>query len=360
MLYGVILAGGKGERFWPLSTKNHPKQLLRLTSGKTMLEETIGRLEGFIPVERMLIVTGAYLKKQILEMGSGISEKNLLLEPVGKNTCLALALAAIHINRLDPKGVMVVLSSDHVIEPKDHLVRILSTAAELASVENRLITIGIVPSRAETGYGYIEMGQKHTEINGIKFHRVNRFKEKPERTKAQEYYLDRKHLWNSGMFVWSTRTFLEALENYMPSMFKCLKTYEQSIGQPSEESAVECLYNDCESISVDFAILEKADNVLCVKGEIKWDDVGSWLALQRVFNPNSDGNVIRGKVITEASFENTVVNAASNGIVVTFGISDIVVVRTEDVVMVAHKTKVGDIKELLNVIEKDESLHKYL
>ncbi len=360
MIYGVILAGGKGERFWPLSTKDHPKQLLRLTSDKTMLEETMSRLEGFIPLERTLVVTAAYLEKQILESGCGLKKKNLLLEPIGKNTCLALALAAIHIERLDPEGIMVVLSSDHIIEPKDHLVRILSTAADLAAVENKLITIGIVPARAETGYGYIEMGTKHTEINGIKFHQVIKFKEKPERTKAQEYYLDRKHLWNSGMFVWSVKSFLEALENYMPGMYKCIRTYAGSIDTAGEKSALECLYNDCENISVDFAILEKADNVLCVKGEIIWDDVGSWLALQRVFSPNSEGNVIKGNVVSEASYENTIVNASSNGFVVSFGVSDLVIVRTDNVVMVAHKTKVGDIKELLNKLEQDESLQQYL
>jgi mannose-1-phosphate guanylyltransferase len=360
MNYGIILAGGKGERFWPLSRRDHPKQLLKLTSDKTMLEETLDRLDGFIPPERTLIVTGVYLEEQIKELTKNISGLKLLFEPLGKNTCLALALAAAHIRIKDPKGVMVVLSSDHMIEPKDQLVRMLSSAADLAAHDNKLITIGIVPGRAETGYGYIEMGPKTSEINGVKFHSVIKFKEKPERTKAQEYYLDRRHLWNSGMFVWSVETFLNALNKYMPEMSACLDKYFQSISTKGNGEALKCLYDDCESISVDFAILEKADNVLCVKGEVKWDDVGSWLALERIHTANQEGNVMLGNVLLDSSYENTVVNSGDDGLIVGFGITDLVVVKSGKIVMVAHKTRVNEIKELLSRLDKDDKFKQYL
>ncbi len=360
MNYGVILAGGRGERFWPLSTRKNPKQLLKLTSDKMMLDETVERIEPLIPLDRIIIVAGADIENQILENTQKVTRKNLMLEPEGKNTCLALALAAAHIQKEDPGAVMIVLSSDHLIEPREQLVRLLESASGLAAREEKLITIGVIPSRPETGYGYIEMGPKVTEINGIKFYDVLRFKEKPERPKAQEYYLDRKHLWNSGMFVWSVGTFLKALDKYMPAMSACLKTYLESIETDESEEPLKCLYRDCDTISVDFAILEKADNVLCAKGDMKWDDVGSWLALQRIYNPKADGNVILGEAILDSSYENTIVNRTDDNIIVGFGITDLVVVKAGKVIMVAHKTKVNDIKELLSKLEKDEKYSQYL
>jgi mannose-1-phosphate guanylyltransferase len=360
MNYGVILAGGKGERFWPLSTRERPKQLLKLASGKTMLEDTLDRLEGFVPLERTLLVTGANLEKSILSTVKELTRANLLLEPQGKNTCLALALAAGHISQLDPNGVMIVLSSDHMIQPKEQLVKILGVAAELAGREDKLITIGIIPNRAETGYGYIQVGPQASEIGGIKFHDVVGFKEKPERTKAQEYYLDRKHLWNSGMFVWSVKSFLKALDRFMPDMSACLKKYGATMGNKQDTEAIKCLYNDCESISVDFAILEKADNVLCVKGDIRWDDLGSWLALQRIHPPDRENNIIIGDVVSQDSYETTIVNASSDGLVVGFGVSDLIIVKTDRIVMVAHKTRAAELKELLSKLDKDEKYQQYL
>jgi mannose-1-phosphate guanylyltransferase len=360
MNYGVILAGGKGERFWPLSTRERPKQLLKLASGKTMLEDTLERLEGFIPLERTLLVTGANLEKSILSTVKELTRTNLLLEPQGKNTCLALALAAVHINQLDPNGVMIVLSSDHMIQPKEQLVKILGVASELAAREDKLITIGIIPNRAETGYGYIQVGPQASEIGGIKFHDVVGFKEKPERTKAQEYYLDRKHLWNSGMFVWSVKSFLKALDRFMPEMSACLKKYGSAAGNKQDTEAIKCLYNDCESISVDFAILEKADNVLCVKGDIRWDDLGSWLALQRIHPPDRENNIIIGEVVSQDSYETTIVNASADGLVVGFGVSDLIIVKTDRIVMVAHKTRAAELKELLSKLDKDEKNQQYL
>lgn len=360
MNYGIILAGGRGERFWPLSTRKNPKQLLKLTSDKVMLEETVERLEGLVPVDKIVVVAGADIESQILQNSPRLRKENLLLEPQGKNTCLALAWAAIHVQKKDPDGVMVVLSSDHMIEPKEQLARLLEAAAGYAAREDKLITIGIIPSRPETGYGYIEMGPKITEINGIKFYDVLRFKEKPERPKAQEYYLDRKHLWNSGMFVWHVNTFLKALEKYMPDMYSCLQTYKNSMDSGNNGEPLRCLYRDCENISVDFAILEKAENVVCVKGDLKWDDVGSWLALERIHSTKTDGNVVLGKALLEASYENTIVNKSDDEIIVGFGVSDLVVVKADRVIMVAHKTRVNDIKELLSKLEKDEKYSQYL
>ncbi len=360
MIYGVILAGGRGERFWPLSRSEHPKQLLTLTSDKkTMIEETIERLKGFIPKDKIIVVTGQHLKEKILKAVPYLSDQNLLLEPQGRNTCLAIGLAAVHILKEDPEGVMVILSSDHMITPTERLISILKTGARVAAEGDHLITIGVVPTRAETAYGYIELGEEFKTVSGINFSRVKQFKEKPSPAKAQEYYLDRNHLWNSGMFVWRADSILRAIEKNMAEMHECLIEYNGSIGASGEYDARCKLYCDCTDISIDFAVLEKASNVLTVRGDIKWDDIGSWLAMGRIHDRDGQYNVKVGDVLLEGSFENIVVNDAA-GIIVGFGVSDLVIVRTGDIVMVAHKTRVNEIKDLLTGMAKDEKHEKYL
>ncbi len=359
MTYGVILAGGRGERFWPLSRYEHPKQLLKLTSSKTMIEETIDRFEGFIPTERILVVTGGNLKDKILEVVPFLEQENLLLEPVGRNTCLAIGLAAIHIVEKDPDGVMVVLSSDHMISPRERLLTILQAGSEIAKESDHLITIGVVPSRAETAYGYIELDQEFDQRRGVTFYHVKQFKEKPVPTKAQEYYLDRNHLWNSGMFIWRADVILKAIEKHSPNIHKCLKDYSRTIGKTNEEAARAGLYNDCENISIDFAVMEKSSNVLTIKGDIDWDDVGSWLAMERIHKRDRENNVLVGDVIIEDGFENIVINDA-DGVIAGLGVTDLVIVRTGEIVMVAHKTRVAEIKNMLAKLADNEKYEKYL
>lgn len=360
MIYGVILAGGRGERFWPLSRGEHPKQLLTLTSDKkTMIEETIDRLKDFIPKDKTMVVTGQHLKEKILKAVPYLSYQNLLLEPQGRNTCLAVGLTAIHILKEDSDGVMVILSSDHMITPTERLVSILKAGAQVAGGGNHLITIGVVPTRAETAYGYIELGEELKTVSGFSFSRVKQFKEKPSPVKAQEYYLDRQHLWNSGMFIWRADSILEAIEKHIPETYEYLSEYNRNIGTSNEYDARCELYRNCTNISIDFAVLEKASNVLTVRGDIKWDDIGSWLAMGRIHDCDGDNNVRVGDVILEGSYENIVVNDAA-GIIVALGVSDLVIVRTGDIVMVAHKTRVNEIKDLLISMAGDEKHEKYL
>lgn len=359
MIHGVILAGGRGERFWPLSRQDNPKQLLKLTSDRTMIQETVDRLDGFIPRERVLIVTGQHLRDKILSAVPGMGDNNLLLEPEGKNTCLAIGLAAAHLKARDPDAVMVVLSSDHLITPTEKLISLLKAGAEQAGRGSYLITIGVVPTRAETAYGYIELGDEFGQNDGILIYHVRQFKEKPNPTKAQEYYLDRRHLWNSGIFVWRADAILESIAKFIPEIDGCIKIYEQNIGKSGEAAAREKLYCDSVSISIDFAVLEKAPNVLTMKGEIKWDDVGSWLALGRIRQRDRGNNVIMGEVLLDSSYENIVVNN-DDGIIVGLGVTDLVIVKAGEIVMVAHKTKVGEIKDLLAKVAASKKHEEYL
>jgi mannose-1-phosphate guanylyltransferase len=357
--YIVILAGGRGERFWPLSRTEHPKQLLHIISDKTMLEETIDRVKDLIPVERTLVVTGENIKKFILEKVSYLTEENLIIEPEMKNTCLAIGLSAIHLKKIDPSATMVVLSSDHMIKPKENLQKILQVGMEIATGGEYLITLGIIPTRAETAYGYIELSELYNSIDDILVYQIKEFKEKPNRIVAQQYYYDRRHLWNSGMFIWTVPSILKALEKYMPQMYREIEIYSKQIGTKNQAQAVKKLYQNVENISVDCAVLEQADNALVIKADLVWDDIGNWLALDRVKQKDQDSNVILGEAKTINTYETTIVND-SKGIIATLGVSDLVIVKTDEIVFVAHKTRVQDVKDLLREFAGNREWEKYL
>lgn len=359
MVYGVIMAGGRGERFWPLSNERRPKQMLAITNDRSMIEVTIDRLRGYIPMERTVIVTGKNIEEAILARCPTVKKDNLLCEPTGRNTCLAIGLAAVHLQKRDPDAIMVVLSADHLISPAEKLVAVIKAGTQIAAKQDKLITIGIVPSRAETGYGYIEMGEEEWEVDGVSVCTVRGFKEKPRPTVAQQYYHGHKHLWNSGMFIWSIESILTAFEKHIPEMYEQLREYGRHIGTAQEGEACRRLYDEAEPISIDVAILEQADNVLTLRGNFIWDDVGSWMSLQRFRDMDSENNVVEGTAVLVNTYESTIYNDGT-GLVAVLGVSDLVIVRSGDVVMVAHKTQLDRIRDLLVRIDKDASLRKYL
>jgi len=359
LVYGVILAGGRGERFWPLSRIKRPKQFLKLTSDKMMLEETIDRVLPLIPIENIRIVTNESMRDIIYENLDSMKTENILTETEGKNTCLAIVLAAIHLIHNDPKAVMVVLSADHLIRPEEKLLNILKVGIDIASSENKLITIGVVPTRPETGYGYIKMGDLYRQDGEHVVYQVEAFTEKPKAAIASQYYHSHQYLWNSGMFIWSANAILEAVKISRPNLYDLLEKYKPEIGTDNEFEARKELYKNAESISIDFAVLEQANNVLAIKGDIVWDDVGGWRALERYKHKDGDNNVILGDTVTVDTFETTVYNDG-DGIVACFGVSDLVIVRSGEITMVVHKSYVNDIKKLLNKIADDETNKKYL
>lgn len=359
MIHGVILAGGRGERFWPLSRADKPKQFLRLTSDKTMLEETILRVNPLIPLERVRIVAGESMSEHILSAADYLGTEHILTEPTGRNTCLAIGLAAVHLRYEDPEAVMVVLSTDHLIRPPEKLVKIIEDGCCIAAKDDRLITIGIVPTRPETAYGYIKMGDEYSSDCESAVFNVAAFTEKPKAVVAQEYYYSRAYLWNSGMFVWSAKAILKAIGECRTELGQGLEAYAKTIGTQDEVAARKKLYAEAESISIDYAVLETATNVLAIRADIVWDDVGSWQSLQRYKTVDSDNNVVVGEAILEETFETTIYND-SEGVIATLGVNDLVVVRAGDITLVAHKAKLGEIKNLLAKIGKNEDTKKYL
>jgi mannose-1-phosphate guanylyltransferase len=349
MLHTVIMAGGRGERFWPLSRGTRPKQLLALSSDRPLLQETLDRVADLVPLERTYIVTGTQLAEPILRVMPHLKPENLLTEPCGRNTCMAIGLAAAEIGKRDPEAVMLVLSADHRIEPEDRLRDILSFGADLAAREDALVTIGINPTRAETGYGYIETGVVIAQEGDLVAMKVVGFKEKPEPRQAQVYYYGRKHLWNAGMFVWSAGAIWRAIEQYCPVHYQALSRCRE---HPDDAEVRAQSYAEVPDISIDFAVLEKADNVVTIKADLVWDDVGSWLAIDRMRPRDREGNLVVGRVEALDTAETIIYNEA-DGLIATLGVSDLVIVRSGPVTLVAHKSRIGQIRNLVGQVGRE-------
>jgi len=355
----VILAGGYGERFWPLSRRKRPKQLLPIVGSQSLLESTIARIRPDFPPERIWVVTGGEIAPVVREMISHLPEGNILAEPRGNNTCLAIGWAAVELAARDADATMVVLSADHAIEPAAALRQILREGVRLVKNGDVLITIGITPTRAETAYGYIELGANFATAEGINSYQVEKFREKPDRTTAQDYYFDRRHLWNAGIFVWTTRAILAALDEHAPHVAKPLRLYQKAIGSARQVAALEQLYTTAECVSIDVSVLEQAGNVIVIKADLAWDDVGSWLALGRLEKADADNNLLVGPTVTLDTFDTTVYNDTQD-LVCAFGVSDLIVVRTGRALLVAHKSRMDEMKALMEKLKADERWQDYL
>ena len=358
--FAVVLAGGRGERFWPASRKHRPKQLLRLLSERTMLEETLSRVDDLVEEENRIIVTGRQLKGLIEKEIGGLTDGNFMVEPQGRNTAPAIGIAAAKIVAEHGDGIMFVLSSDHLIRPLGTFVEALRAARGLAEAHDRLVLLGVEPSRPETGYGYIEMGEVMDQTNGFAAHDVASFKEKPNRLVAQEYYLDSKHLWNSGIFVWRAGRILEEMKAHLPELYSQLEKYKSAVGTERENEVLDEIFEKISPISIDYGVLEKTHSVAVLRAKFTWDDVGNYGALVRILEKDHEGNVTFGDdVHLFESYETTVMNDTP-GAVVTYGISDLVIVREGDVLLVLHKSKVPQMRDLLEKIKDNPDLEEYL
>ncbi|MCD6501091.1 mannose-1-phosphate guanylyltransferase [bacterium] len=358
--FAVILAGGRGERFWPASRLMRPKQFLRIISDKTMLEETISRVNELVAPENILIATGEHLEGPIRKEIDGLGDGNFFVEPIGRNTAPAIGFSAARIVAGSGDGVMFVLSSDHLIRPKSTFVEAMRAAKSLVEGSDRLVLIGIEPSRPETGYGYIELGEVMDQIDGFAVHDVVAFKEKPNHLIAQEYYLGNKHLWNSGIFVWRAKRILEEIKEYLPDLHAAITEYSAAIGTPDESKVLKKVYEGLSPISIDYGVLEKSHTVAVLRAKFTWDDVGDYAALERVLPKDHDGNVVAGdNIFPFESYESTIIND-NDGAVVTFGVSDLVIVREGDIVFILHKTRIPQMRDLIDRIKEIDDLKGFL
>lgn len=339
----LIMAGGRGERFWPRSRKDLPKQFLCLTEdGKSMIQLTVERIKDLVDIEDVYIATNKSYKKLVMEQLPELPEENILCEPVGKNTAPCIGLGAVHIAKKYEDAVMMVLPSDHLIKQKKMFVRTLKDAIEIAKEGSNLVTLGITPNYPETGYGYIKYNADETTGNGYS---VDKFVEKPSYDVAREYLNSGEYLWNSGMFVWKVSTILDNMEKFMPATMEGLLKIQSAIQTEEEEEVLVKEFTAFESESVDYGIMEKAENIYIIPGAFGWDDVGSWNAVERIKQANEFGNTVTGNVIT-IDTKNCIIEG-SQKLIATIGLENLVIVDTEDATLICNKNSTGDIKKVL-------------
>jgi len=348
-LYAVIMCGGKGERFWPKSRRKTPKQFIRLFGDLSLTRQTSDRMLKLCPLERQVFIAPveyeAMMRRQVRTL-----KKNLVLEPVGRNTAPAIGVAAAYLAARDPDATMVVLPADHLITRHAQFLACVRLAAKLAQ-QGLLVTFGIPPSRPDIGYGYIKVGERLTR-KGTEAFRVLGFREKPDVRTARRYVGAGNYLWNSGMFVWRVDAILAALERCMPRFHRALLRLTDAIETSNEKRVLNRVYKDAPSISVDYAIMEKVGNIAAVKATFDWDDVGSWLALARHMKQDRAGNVVRGTCIGR-DMKDCIVDTDS-GLLAVLGCEGLVIVRSGDAVLVAHKDRLDGIKELVRLVGQDK------
>jgi len=339
----LIMAGGRGERFWPKSRQSLPKQFLSLTDdGRTMLQLTVERIQPLVKMEDIFISTNRDYKGLVLAQLPELPEENILCEPVGKNTAPCIGLGAVHMARKYGDAIMLVLPSDHLIKYNSIFLNTLEAACNVATEGNNLATLGITPDEPETGYGYIKF-QPKKRLGAA--YAVERFVEKPDLATAKSYLASEQYLWNSGMFVWKISTILHNLQQYLPDIYAGLCRISESIGQANEWEVLKKEFMAFKSESIDYGVMEKARNIYILTGSFGWDDVGSWLAVGRIKKSNEFGNVVAGNVVA-VDTENCIIQGEDK-LIATVGLEDMIIVDTKDVLLVCEKQHAGEIKKVL-------------
>ena len=344
-IYALILAGGSGERFWPLSRRNRPKQLLRLVSERTLLEETVARLEGFVPTERILILTNIEQEKGVRDLLEGFPKQNIIAEPAKRDTAAAVALGAGWVAARDHSATMLALPADHVIADRAAFQETMKTAAVAAEETGALITIGIKPTWACPGFGYIEQGERvRLRSDGkIAVHRVVRFREKPNVDLAESFLRKGNFRWNAGMFVWSVPTVLSEFNRHAPE----LADFISQVRSPKDlDKILHDRFAKLPRISFDYAIMEKTEHVLVVEASFDWDDVGSWQAVAHYFKKDEHGNAANGALTALDSSDNIIFNDGETTIAL-LGVHNLIVVRTGDAILICHRHQAEKIKNLV-------------
>ena len=358
----LIMAGGRGERFWPVSREKTPKQLIRLLGERSFLQQAVDRVRPLVPPANILIITNAVQAAEVRRQLPELPKENILGEPIGRDTCAAVTLGAAVVGARSTTAVMAVLPADHVIHDEKGFRQVLSDAFDVASRGQVIVTIGIQPTGPETGYGYIQSGKAlPLPVSGkplkTPIFKVERFVEKPSLEKAQEYLASGDYRWNAGMFVWSFVTITNALAVHQPEMHQACQRWfaAASKGARKLESVLAAEYPAIRKISVDFALMEKAQNVVVADGRFDWDDLGAWPALARHLRQDAEGNAAIGDLVQLDSARNLVFDGRTRGRtpVTMVGVKDSIVVLTDDATLVASKAESQKIKDLVRKLAAD-------
>jgi mannose-1-phosphate guanylyltransferase len=352
-LYAAVMAGGKGTRFWPESRPEHPKPLLKILGEESMLQLTVRRTSGIVPKRNISVVTNQMYSTQVREQLPEIPKENIIAEPEGRDTAACIGLAAIYIRKIDSDGVMLVTPADHFICNQGRFGDVIRAAAEVARLQNRLVTIGIPPTGPETGYGYIHRGKPTGQCRGEKVYLVKEFVEKPDRQRAEQYLTQGDYLWNSGIFLWKASVILEMIKEYLPALAQGLAQIEKALDTEREGQVITDVYKRLKSISIDYGVMEKAEAVAVLAGDFGWSDVGSWAALSELLSKDENGNVVQAShlgIETEGCFIR-----CPGKLVATIGVKDVVIVQTEQALLVCPKHRTQEVKKIVEMLEEQKA-----
>jgi mannose-1-phosphate guanylyltransferase len=352
----IIMAGGRGERFWPVSREKTPKQLLALLGKKSFLQEAVDRVLPLVPAKNIFVITNEAQLPEVRKQLPKIPKQNLVAEPIGRDTCAAVTLGAALVGARSTIGVMAVLPADHVIPEEKKFQQVLTDAFDLASRGQAIVTIGITTTEPATGYGYIRVGEALPPPQGVKayktaFHRAEQFVEKPHFDKALEYVNSGQYRWNAGMFIWSFVTITEGLQKHQPEMYEACQRWFKVAANPAKLHKVLAKeYPDIKRISIDYALMEHAQNVIVADGAFEWDDLGSWNALARHLKPDPEGNCAVADFVHVDGARNIIFDArtkARRTPIAVVGLRDSILVQTDDAILLAHKSQAQKVKELV-------------
>jgi mannose-1-phosphate guanylyltransferase len=364
--YVIIMAGGRGERFWPLSREKMPKQLLALLGKKSFLQEAVERVLPLVPAKNVFVITNEAQLPEVRKQLPKIPKANLIAEPVGRDTCAAVTLGAALVGARSTMGVMAVLPADHVIPDAKKFQQILGDAFDLAARGQAIVTIGIKPTEPATGYGYIRVGNELPAPDGVKkykttFFKAEQFVEKPNFERALEYLNSGQYRWNAGMFVWSFVTVTNGLEKHQPEMFAACQRWFKVANKPAKLAKVLAKeYPVIKKISIDYALMEHAQNVIVADGALEWDDLGAWPALARHLKADPEGNCAVADFIHVDAARNIIYDARTKNKtpITVVGLRDSILVQTDDAVLLAHKSQAQKVKELVRKLGEDGKLKK--
>jgi mannose-1-phosphate guanylyltransferase len=359
------MAGGRGERFWPVSRERAPKQLLPLLGGRSLLQQAVDRVVPLAPLANILVITNEAQAPEVRRQLPKLPRENVVAEPVGRDTCAAVTLGAALVGARSPTGVMAVLPADHVIEEEKKFQQVLGDALDLAGRGQAIVTIGIKPTEPATGYGYIRVGETLPPPEGARpyktlFFRAEQFVEKPHLDQALEYLRSGHYRWNAGMFVWSFVTLTEGLRAHQPAMHEACQRWFAAAANPARlRKVLAADYPALKKISIDYALMEQARNVVVADGAFAWDDLGSWTALARHLKADPEGNCAVGEFIHVDAARNIIFDArtcARRTPIAVVGLRDSILVQTDDATLLAHKSQAQKVKELVKKLAEDPKL----
>jgi mannose-1-phosphate guanylyltransferase len=356
MLYSVIMAGGSGTRFWPLSRRAMPKQAMSFVGGESLFRRAVARVEHLTPPERTFVITNAEQAALLASQAPRLPRENVVAEPVARDSAAAVFLAASIIAARDPEAVMLVKAADHIISPVEPFHATVRRAAATAE-KGHLVTFGVKPAYPATGYGYVESGEPLESAEGA--FQVRRFTEKPDARTAEGYIADGRHYWNSGMFVWQAKTILAAAKRFAPAHYEAISPLGAHFDAADFDERLAKAYEPLEKISIDYAVMEKAPNVAMVEADFDWDDVGSPVSFRDYFERDDDNNVLQGMTVAHESSDCILVSDEGH-LVAAVGLRDLVVIHTDDATVVCPASKIGDVKNLVSRLASDERTAKYV